>query len=45
MTLDIMSNAPFVSTTYKAIWRENLVVNQMSPRAFSNFLLFIKAHK
>ena len=35
MTLDIMSNFPFLFTTkYKVIWKENLVVNQTSPRAF-----------
>ena len=36
MTLDIMSNSPFVSKAniLKAIWKENLVVNQTSLRAF-----------
>ena len=35
MTLDVMANSPFVSTRkYKAICNENLVINQMSLRAF-----------
>ena len=33
MTLDLMSNSPFVSQIkYKAIWKDNLVVNQTSLR-------------
>ena len=35
MTLDVMSNSPFVSSECKAIWKENLVVNQISLRVFS----------
>ena len=34
MTLDVMSNSPFVSSKNKAIWKENLEVKQTSLRAF-----------
>ena len=36
MTLDVMSNSPFAlqANTVKVIWKENLVVHQMSLRAF-----------
>ena len=34
MTLDVMPNSPFFTSKYKATWKENLAVNQMSLRAF-----------
>ena len=35
MTIDVMSNSPFVSqVNNEIIWKENLVVNQTSLRAF-----------
>ena len=40
MTLDIMSNSSFCFTSkYKANWKENLVVDQTSLRAFFHALL------
>ena len=45
MTLDEMSNSPFVSTSkYKGIWKENLVVNQTSLSAFFPHIPSIIAH-
>ena len=34
MTLDVLSNSPFLTSKYKAIWKENPVVNQKSLCAF-----------
>ena len=34
MTLDVMSNSPFFTSKYKAIWKEKPVVNQKSLKVF-----------
>ena len=35
MTLDVVSNSPFFTSKYKAVWKENPVVNQIHLGIFS----------
>ena len=44
MTLDVLLNSPFFTSKYKAIWKENPVVNQTSLRAFLLFILETRDH-